>query len=65
MKPERKIKRLLLSPNTAAFMLDVSRSTVYNLMKQGHLRWVMLGNDRRIPIEEIEKIATQGTAEKK
>ena len=39
---------LLLSPNTAARMLDVSRSTVYQLMRSGCLSWVQIGADRRI-----------------
>lgn len=51
---------LLLSPNSAALLLDVSRSTVYNLMRAGSLSWVQIGADRRIPIEEIKRIAAEG-----
>lgn len=51
---------LLLSPNTAARMLDVSRSTVYALMKNGALAWVPFGADRRIPAEEVKRIAAEG-----
>jgi excisionase family DNA binding protein len=51
---------LLLSPNTAAKMLDVSRSTVYMLMKNGILSFVQMGADRRIPIEEVKRVAAEG-----
>lgn len=55
---------LLLSPNSAARMLDVSRSTVYMLMKTGRLAWVPMGADRRIPVEEIRRVAAEGVAPK-
>lgn len=51
---------LLLSPNTAARMLDVSRSTVYALMKNGALAWVPFGADRRIPAAEVHRLASEG-----
>jgi excisionase family DNA binding protein len=51
----------LFSPNSAAHALDISRSKVYDLMKSGHLRFVLIGADRRIPAEEIDRLATEGT----
>lgn len=50
----------LYSPNSAAHALDISRSKVYDLMKCGALRYVMIGNDRRIPDAEIQRIASEG-----
>lgn len=56
--------RKLLSPNNAARVLDVSRSKIYDLMKCGALGYVQIGADRRIPIAEIERIASEGTTAK-
>lgn len=53
-------KRKLYSPNNAALALDVSRSKIYELMKEGAIRYVQIGADRRIPAEEIDRIANQG-----
>ena len=53
--------RKLLSPNNAARVLDISRSKIYDLMKCGALAYVQIGADRRIPIEEIDRIAKSGT----
>ncbi|MGA7181413.1 MAG: helix-turn-helix domain-containing protein [Thiobacillaceae bacterium] len=53
--------RKLYSPNSAAQALDISRSKVYDLMKTGSLRFVMIGADRRIPADEIQRIASEGS----
>ena len=53
--------RLLLSPLTAARMLDCSRSSIYKMMKEGSLSFVLIGADRRIPFGEIERIAKSGS----
>ena len=52
--------KLLYSPNSAALTLDVSRSTIYNLMKLGLIKWVKFSNERRIPAEEVERLAAEG-----
>lgn len=54
-------KQVLFTPDNAARALDISRSKVYELMKSGVLRFVHIGADRRIPAEEIERIAAEGT----
>lgn len=54
------IATLLLSVNSAAKALDVSRATIYSLMKNGSLNWVQFGADRRIPVEEIRRVASEG-----
>ena len=56
--------RKLYSPNSAARALDLSRSKIYDLMKRGALGYVLIGSDRRIPTEEIERLAKAGTTEK-
>jgi len=56
--------RKLYSPNNAARALDVSRSKIYDLMKNGALRFVTIGSDRRIPADEIQRIASEGATAK-
>lgn len=53
-------KPVLLSPNSAARALDVSRSTIYGFMKRGQIKFVQVGSDRRIPVDEINRIAAEG-----
>ncbi|MGE0875659.1 MAG: helix-turn-helix domain-containing protein [Burkholderiales bacterium] len=57
-------RRVLYSPNSTAEALDLSRSKVYALMKAGSLRYVNIGGDRRIPAEELERIAREGVPAK-
>jgi len=57
-----KEQRRLFSPNSAATALDISRNMVYALMKAGQIKWVTIGADRRIPADEIERIAAQGAS---
>jgi excisionase family DNA binding protein len=52
--------RQLFSVNRAAETLDLSRSKLYELMKHGQLRFVMIGADCRIPADEIARIAAEG-----
>jgi excisionase family DNA binding protein len=56
--------RQLYSVNRAAETLDLSRSKLYELMKRGQLRFVMVDSDRRIPLSEIERIAAEGIPSK-
>ena len=51
---------LLLSPNSVAKVLDISRSSVYALMRNGDLAWIPFGADRRIHISEVQRLATEG-----
>lgn len=61
-KTTETVSQQLLSPNSAARVLDVSRSMIYHLMKTGHLTYVVIGADRRIPVSAVEKLAQSGTA---
>ena len=47
--------RLLLTPEDAADVLRVGRTTVYALMKSGDLRSVHIGRSCRIPQAELER----------
>ena len=47
-------RRLLVSPEEAASMLSVARSTVYVLMASGELPSVKIGKSRRLRVEDIE-----------
>jgi excisionase family DNA binding protein len=53
-------EKLLYSPNSAAIALDVSRSSIYALMKAGLLRYVKFSNERRIPADEVKRLAVEG-----
>lgn len=56
--------RQLYSVNRTAETLDISRAKVYDLMKKGLLHYVMIGTDRRVPAEEIARIAAEGVPPK-
>jgi excisionase family DNA binding protein len=47
--------RLLLTPEDAADVLRIGRTTVYALMKSGDLRPVHIGRSCRISQEEVER----------
>ena len=47
--------RLLLTPEEAAKVLRLGRTTVYALMKSGDLRSVHIGRSCRIPQAELER----------
>ena len=45
---------LLLTPEQAAELLAVGRTTIYDLMRVGALPSVKIGRSRRIPAGELE-----------
>lgn len=47
--------QLLLSPEEAARVLRIGRTTVYALMRSGELRPVHIGRSCRIPRAEVER----------
>lgn len=51
---------LAVKPTTAARLLDVSRSKVYELIKAGVLKTVPFGADQRIPMTELRRVAAEG-----
>lgn len=54
------VKPRLYSIPNAARVLDVSRSALYAALKIGRIKFVYVGADRRIPAEEVDRIASQG-----
>lgn len=47
--------RLLVRPERAAYILDVSRSLVYRLMAEGKLPSVLIGRSRRVPVDALRQ----------
>lgn len=47
--------RLLVRPERAADMLDISRSMVYRLIAEGRLPSVLIGKSRRVPVDELRR----------
>jgi excisionase family DNA binding protein len=60
MSPVQPAVKLLLKVKTAAEMLDLSRSQIYNLVNTGVLRAVRVGKSIRIPVEAVRDMATNG-----
>jgi excisionase family DNA binding protein len=46
---------LLLKVPEAARMLNVSRTTLYELMRAGDIRTVRIGRAVRVPVRELER----------
>jgi excisionase family DNA binding protein len=55
LRAERDMERLLVSPEEAAELLDVARSTVYDLMRLRVLASVKVGRYRRIPMSKLRE----------
>src|SRR4051812_29316159 len=55
LRAERDMEKLLVSPEEAADMLDVARSTVYDLMRLRLLPSVKVGRYRRIPMTKLRE----------
>ena len=51
---ENNIQQLVVSPQKAAELLDITRPTIYKLIHEGELQSFKLGRLRKIPIKEIE-----------
>jgi excisionase family DNA binding protein len=58
-------QKLAYKVNAAAAALDISRSKLYELMRQGEVAYVWIGTDRRIPYSEILRVSTTGVASAK
>lgn len=52
-------RRVAVSPGEAAQLLGCSRNHVYLLLKTGVLSSTKLGNLRRIPLAEVQRIVGQ------
>ncbi len=52
-------RQLAYSPESAAEALDISRSTIYNMMADGRLPSFKIGRCRRIPAEAIQSLMAE------
>lgn len=50
----------LVTTEEAAEFLGISRSKIYEMMAAGLIRFVKLGRNRRIPQNELVRVASQG-----
>jgi excisionase family DNA binding protein len=55
IRPEAAAEALLLTPEEAATVLRIGRTTVYALMKTGELRPVHIGRSCRLSRAELER----------
>jgi len=60
MDAEKLKERLLVKPREAATLLGVSRSSIYELVRDGTIPSVRVAGMIRISVEELKKIASQG-----
>jgi excisionase family DNA binding protein len=54
-REEEGMDRLVLSPEEAAEVLGVGKSTIYDLLRANRLRSVKIGRRRLIPVGECEE----------
>ena len=54
---------MLLTPEQAAEVLNVGRSTIYDLMRVGLLKSVKIGRSRRIPSSMVREYVSRLTAD--
>jgi excisionase family DNA binding protein len=59
-KPQPVINVLLVTVKQASEALQVSEKTIFNMIESGKLESVKIGDARRIPLEAIRRIATNG-----
>jgi excisionase family DNA binding protein len=57
------MEELLLTPEAAAEVLSVGRTTVYWLMREGRLPSVRIGRSRRIPAAALAQFVDELTRE--
>lgn len=50
------MQKILLTPEEAAEVLGVGKSTVYDLMRMRLLKSVHIGRSRRIPIDACQEL---------
>lgn len=46
--------------NTFAYLTSKSRSGIYDLLRRGLVRCVVIGSDRRIPASELDRLLKEG-----
>jgi excisionase family DNA binding protein len=58
------VAALLVTVPQAAIALQVSERTIFNLIAKGALQSVQIAGTRRINLNELKRIATEGTVER-
>ena len=51
--------KLLYTPIEASRVLSISRTTLYELMAAGEIRWVKIGKSRRVPYSELQRYVAE------
>ena len=55
--------QLLVRPEEAARMLNVGRSTLYELLASGEIKSVKIGRSRRVAVESLRQWVARLTSE--
>lgn len=55
--------KLVYTPKDIQKMLSLSKSSVYNMIKEGDIPSVKIGNNYRIPISKFQEWCTQNSIE--
>lgn len=53
---------LLVTAEEAGRMLRIGRTSIYELLRRGLIRSIAIGRNRRIPVSEVRRIASEGIA---
>jgi excisionase family DNA binding protein len=53
------VNKLLLTPAEAAEVLSIGRTKVYELMADGDLVSVRIGNSRRVPLDAVNEFVAR------
>jgi excisionase family DNA binding protein len=48
--------RIAVTIDRAADILDLGRSSIYSLLREGRLKSIRIGNARRIPMQSIREL---------
>lgn len=56
---QQPIELLLITVKQAAEALQVSQRTIWNLIERGDLWSVKIANTRRVPLDEIRRLAAR------
>ena len=54
------VEPLAVSPDTMARMIERGRSFIFAHMKAGNIKYVEIGDGRRIPMDEARRIVREG-----
>lgn len=54
------LEPLAVTVTRAAELLSIGRSTLYDHVKAGNVRTITICNDRRVPMDEVRRVAREG-----